>query len=297
MLLTEFLNVALDAKVMPVCSGTRNNWYLPAIADYRDCLGTDPRLEDMCRDRLNAWIDRRVSEGRLSCYTIKTRRGALLSIWRAAVEHDLLDVMPAKIRQVRMRRTNPTAWDRAEVQRLFSYSLHNMPDKRMPMTDLPQRVFFASLISAGYDTALRLGDLLSIEREWIRTDKEGAGWMSIQQSKTGLLVASRINPTTMGLIDRLMSTNSDRRLIWPLGFRREALYRQFKRLVKQSGVRSGTFRFLRRASTTHVEMDAPGTAYRHAGHSDPATTRRYYLDHEQLSGAVSPQALDIIPPP
>jgi integrase len=143
---------------------------------------------------------------------------------------------------------------------------------------------------------LRLGDLLSLEREWIRKDSEGTGWIRIQQAKTSRLVSSRFNPSTMVLIDRLMSENPNRRLIWPLWCRRESFYLRFRALVKQSGIRHGTFRFLRRASATHVEQLAPGTSYLHAGHADPSTTLRHYLDAEQLSGAVSPAPLVTLEP-
>lgn len=296
MLLTDLLDLALARKDLPVCDGTKNNWYIPAIADYRDCLGAEPAIEHLCRDCINAWLDKRVSQNKLSCYTIKSRRGAILAIWRAAVEMDLIDSFPTKIRKLKLRRKNPTAWDRDEVQRLFLYALYGQDDKKMQKTHLSQRLFFASLIAAGYDTAMRLGDLLSLERDWIRTDKSGAGWLSIEQSKTGIMVSCRINPSTMILIDRLYADNPNRRLIWPLGVRRESLYRQIRAIVKESGIRCGTFRFLRRASATHIEMRAPGTSFRHAGHSDPATTRRFYLDAEQLNGAVSPEPLEVVDP-
>lgn len=296
MLLKEIVDLVLGEREWPVVPGTRNNWYLPAIADFRDYLHRDPSTDDLSRDSVNGWIDYRLQESRLSRYTIKTRRGALLAIWRGLYELDELDAGPQRIRKVRLTQANPIAWSREEVQQLLSYVLHEMPSQAMVKTGLPRSLFFGSLIAAGYDTALRLGDLLSLEREWIRTDKAGAGWLQIQQSKTGYMVASRLNPETMLLVDRLVACNPNRRLIWPLGTRREAFYHAFRKVVLGASIRRGTFRFLRRASTTHIEQIAPGTSHLHAGHVDPAITRRFYIDADQLqSSAVSPLALKTKP--
>ncbi|QDV23423.1 tyrosine-type recombinase/integrase [Aureliella helgolandensis] len=293
MLLTELIDLILKEKELPVTVGTRNNWYLPAIADFKAFLGRNPCITDLSRECINDWIDRRVAESTLSRSTIKTRRGALLAIWRGAHELEKIDHSPIRIRKIAVRRQNPVAWNRAEIQQLFTYALTELPPRNLPKTELPPRLFFASLIAAGYDTALRLGDLLSLEREWIRVDTDGAGWINVEQSKTGTFVPCRFNPSTMLLIDRLMST-SERRRIWPLWCRRENFYRQFRAIVADSGVRKGTFRFLRRASTTHVELEFPGKGYLHAGHASPDVTVRHYLDGEQmLNHACSPLPLEL----
>lgn len=294
MLLSELLDSALKEKETPVCNGTKANWYIPAIADLGAFLTRPPTVADLSRETINGWIDQRVGESRLSCYTVKTRRGAILALWRAANDLDLLRDPPAKIRKVKIRQKNPTAWHRDEVQRLLTFVLFECEPERFDKVYLPSDLYWGSLIAAAYDSALRLGDLLSLEREWIRKGKDGAGLIRIQQSKTERLVSCRFNPPTMELIDRLMAENPSRRLIWPLWCRRECFYERFKKLVRAAGIRQGTFRYLRRASATHIEQSSPGTSYRHAGHADPSTTMKHYLDAEQLGGAVSPEPLTII---
>lgn len=291
MTLRELIAAIVADKELPPCDDTLSCWYLPAVADLEKFLCREATIDDLDRSTVNAWIDCRVREASLSVHTIKTRRGALLAIWNGAVGLEILPDPPAKIRKLRIRPKNPTAWEREEIEQLIRFALHEWQKRYLPKIELPRGLYFGSLAAAGYDTGLRLGDLLSLEREWIRVDGFGEGHLAIVQSKVSRLVGCRLHKETMRLIDELMAHNPGRRLIWPMWGRREALYSQFRKLVRAAGIRDGTFRYLRRASTTHVEIAYPGKGQEHAGHADGGVTRRHYLDAYQL------QSTAVCPPP
>jgi integrase len=280
--LYEVLKHVVAEKETPISDATVDNWYTAAIADYHAHLDTEPTLDDLNREAINKWIDARVAAAKLSRATIKTRRGALLCLWRAAVELELLEMEPKRIRRVVVPRANPKAWTPEEVQTLFDYASKYSAD-RVLKNSLPSRVFWGSLIAAGYDTALRLGDVLSLERSQIRTDKDGTGVLRLAQQKNGRWVGCRLNVGTMQMIDSLLDHAPGREKIWPLWCRREGFYQAFRKLVSDSGISPGTFRFLRRSSATHVELLQPGRSSTHCGHADEDVTRKHYLDADQLA--------------
>ena len=109
------------------------------------------------------------------------------------------------------------------------------------------------------------------------------GRITIVQRKTGYEVRLRLRDATLRAIDDSMADRPERRLIWPLWGRRDALYRHIRQLVGDAGIRRGTFRWLRRAAITAIERETPGMGMLLAGHRSRQTTERYYIDRSQFS--------------
>lgn len=141
---------------------------------------------------------------------------------------------------------------------------------------LPRRArFWSALVRAGYDSGLRLGDLLSLEVEQL------SSVFSVSQIKTGCYVAVGLRPTTL-LAIRLHLDGRRSGVIWPWPYRREALYRHFRRLVLSAGIRPGTFRWLRKTAATQCERVTPGSGTLLLGHTHRATTEAWYIDRSQI---------------
>lgn len=284
MLLSDFLAFFIDNHETGIRKSTIECHYKPAIASLERHLARKGTVNDMNRDTVNVWLNKEMERNPDKRTTIDNRRRAFLTLWRAACKYEFVETGPDRIRRVGKPKLVVQAWTREELQRLLDYT-EALPG-RMKNSPLSQKLFWQSLALAAYETGLRLGDLLSIERDWIRVDRDGFGYFTMIQSKTQIQKASRLTGPTMALIDRLMSESDKRRLIWSLGVTRNTFYRQWKKIVLASGVRPGTFRWLRRSATTHVEAQQPGCGYRIAGHVDQRVTIAHYLDRSQLQDEV-----------
>lgn len=143
-----------------------------------------------------------------------------------------------------------------------------------------------SLVNGQYDTALRIGDLQSVERSWMLPD----GRLTLVQHKTGRQHRVQFRAETLKDIRRLIECLPGRRLIWPPFCDRRQFFRFFRSLRLRAGLDCGT-KGIRRASASYVEREHPGLGWRHLGHSRPGLDVRHYLD----PGIAWPDAT--MPPP
>ncbi len=292
MILLEFLSVFVDQHQTGVAENTVVCFYKPAISSFQKHLGRAPELKDLNDETINDWTKSGLAK-KVNLVTLAKRRSAILALWRYADLIGRVPFGPRRIRKLPKVTRVVDAWTREEVVKLLdAIAKSNWTETTMPKSVLNKADFFHSLALAGYETGLRLGDLLDIERDWLRVDETGAAFVTVVQSKTRVTKTSKIEASTMVVIDRLMAQDPNRRLIWPLNIKRPCLYRAWRQIVKSAGVRRGTFRWMRRAGTTHVEEHNPGCGYLHAGHTDSRVTAAHYIDRSQLqSRIVSPTPL------
>jgi site-specific recombinase XerD len=284
--LRNFLTTYVNEHETGVRPSTISAFHKPAISDLCQFLNRDATLADFNRDTINKWIEWKLAKG-CNITTIGTRKAALLALWRAAVAKDMIDEEPRKIRRLPRVRRIVKAWTKTEISTLMDTIRKIAPDRHVTLQKLPMRDYYETICMAGYDTGMRLSDLLSIERDWVRLDSEGAGYLSIIQSKSERPKSSRISPETMSRIDAFMEL-MPRKLIWPARTRR-SFYEQMREIIKTAGIPTGTFRWLRRSGATHVELDFPGKSFIHCGHADSRVTFAHYIDREQLTkDVVSP---------
>jgi integrase len=168
---------------------------------------------------------------------------------------------------------SPVAWSFETVQKLVR---NVIDDKTDWINGIQYGTYWGSLFSAAWDSALRLGDLLSIEYGWIQK-RHGCGFLRIIQSKTQREHQVQLNKCTMRLIERSIEQSPHRRLIWPLKTTRKRFYRDVKAIIQKAN-ESGSFRYFRRSAVTFSESQSPGSGQRLAAHRDSRTTRESYID-------------------
>lgn len=222
-------------------------------------------LDSLSGDDVNRWLADLKQNGR-SAWTIKQRKISLLVLWRSAWQDGLAPPLQP-VRRLKPLHHDPQAWTLDEVRQLIAAA---EADKRRPL-------FWASLIRAGYDTGLRLGNLLAMRIHQV------APVLHLRQVKVGAPVAVQFRQETPEAIRQHVGDRQSSELVWPLWGRREALYRAFRRLVAASGIRRGTFRWLRRTAATQVETVQPGAGTALLGHASRSTTEQWYLDRSQLA--------------
>ncbi len=128
--LREFLEDFLFNHEFGVAPVTVECYYKPAISDFSKFLGRDALVSDLNRESVNRWI---ISKQEAGCpgSTIRTRRSAILALWRGAWVNDILPGGPDRIRRIRTARKPVQAWERSEMVQLMNYFAKEMRDQKL----------------------------------------------------------------------------------------------------------------------------------------------------------------------
>jgi integrase len=219
-------------------------------------------------------LDRLLAEPTLSAflkslsgspYTVRSYRGDLLTLWNDATERDLA---PApRIRRIYKPGKPDLIIDCYMRDEALALLAEAAKLKGRYANGISRCDYWDAAIRKAWDTGLRRGDVWKVRRDWIRPDCT----MRVVQSKTGKAVTVRLRESTVAALDRIGRPQPCEWVLDPAYFGRH-----FKRLVRRSGVNRGTFKWLRRASGSYVELAQSGAGHKHLGHDDPTTFDKHY---------------------
>lgn len=267
MLLRDYLDRYNRAREIKPSTLEHYRWVIRSFERHNGQLRTS-QLSGQAVDDWLIWLR---DNGR-SPWTIKQRKISLLVLWRAAWSDGFAPPLEP-VRRLRPLQHAPEAWTLDEVRALIAAaeSYHSRP------------LWTGSLIRVGYDTGLRLGDLLAVQVGQITSNL-----LRVVQGKTGRPVVCQIRPETRQAVDAYIEAYRPETVLWPLWGRREALYRHIRAIVRQASIRPGTFRWLRRSAATQLEIVSPGRGTELLGHASRATSEAWYLDRSQFGAAPLP---------
>jgi len=233
-------------------------------------------LADLSAPLLNRWLME--SEGVVAPKTIRNRRGDILAIWRyAAEEHGLCQPpIDRRIRAVSVQRNIPEAWTLEEMKLLIA-AAKNVPGYYQCGVKCAD--WWECFIRVGYDTALRLSDLLALP-VYI------GGMFCVVQEKTQNAITCQLRQTTIEALARMREPK--RSLLFEWNMDRTALWRHWKDFILtpaglKTGHREGPQK-LRRTSVSHLAAISEHAAQRHLGHNTPGLARRHYIDPNIADG-------------
>lgn len=270
--LVDFAQQYFDQHEFGIKENSQRCFYLPAARQFVEATNCQS-VESINKGYANQFVDW-LRARPISITTQHTRRRAFAVLWRAAYDTGHCPVFEP-FRKIRVTKKTPRAWSRDDVEKLFDVTVG---DQSHWAWGIKAGTYWASLFSAAWDSGLRLGDLLSLELEWlIRDRKTGTAVVVVSASKTGKEHVVTFNKPTMQLIDRSIKEHPHRKLIWPLKNQRREFYRDVKKRIEAAGL-EGSFRYLRRSAVTYAESISPGMGTRLAGHRDSRTTRESYID-------------------
>jgi integrase len=227
--------------------------------------------------------------------TVRSKRSHVLIMWRAAADDGLCQLPTRRVRPVNVPWKAPVAWTRDEVESLLA-ACSGL--KRGHRCGLRRSEWFELAIRVAWDLGLRWEDQMArLEVRLVGPD----GTVALQQGKTGRIVLCTLSEPTLAAIRASVEAHP-RKLVTPWPCSHETFCSQFKRLVKAAGVRPGTWKWLRRASATDVEIQCPRAASAHLGHTPGSMiAERSYIDPTLVRSArpaVLPRPLrSSIPPP
>jgi hypothetical protein len=234
--------------------------------DKRHGKATD--LADLSDELLNRWIIARLAAGK-SRKTVKTQRGAIVTLWKAANDDGLLSTEPRKVRTVKVPRVNPDAYWPEEVAKLLR-AAEDAPG-RFPCGCRRADLLTAWLLVAYY-TLLRQNDLRKLMHAEICPD----GAIVPTQSKTGDTVVRVLPPDAMEAVAKI---RGDCPAVFPVS---KKTFNRWWKWLKQRAEVPGSQKWLRRTGATACEIMQPGSAMGALGHRTPGLAYANYVDRRQL---------------
>lgn len=216
--------------------------------------------------------------------SIRSYRTEILSLWNGAADLDLVGYpVPRRIKRPKCPALVIDCFTVDEAKAILAQSHKCHP--YIMRTGVCRRVYWPAVISLAWDTGLRRGDVWNFRKSWIRPD----GSARVVQQKTGKAVPVRLHPSTIELLNKIPFDQATR---WPGAANCPRFCKQFKDIARAAGVFRGTFKWLRRASGSYVEMIQPGAGGKHLGHSSPQVFGQHYDARLANSSAPMPPTLD-----
>ena len=269
--------------------------YQISVAIFSRWAGGNVPLDSLDAESVSAWIRDYAATG-VAPNTVRSKRNHILIMWRAAADEGLCDLPARRVRPVRVPWIPPTCWTRDEVQRLVD-ACGKL--KRWHKCGIRRSEWWALAVRVAWDTGLRWEDQVAR----LRVDQIGPdGIVAMPQSKTGRVVVCRLSEATLEAL-RLSVADHPRRLVTPWTASHETFTSQMKRIVRSAGIRPGTWKWIRRASATDVEIQSPRGASEHLGHTPGSMiAERSYIDpaivgSNRLRATPRPLSSNTPPPP
>ena len=267
MQLDEFL--AIYAAYRDVKHSTIEQ-YRYVVVSYSRFLERPATMRDLEPLSVNRWLQWLSANG--SKFTAKSKRMELITLWNLAAQ--LGHVEPPKM--IRHVRTPEVAVDVLTDEQLASLrrAAHEATGE---YNGYRKSDILRTLIQATLETAMRIGDLTSIEWDWMRSHR---GRFELVERVQGKTSRRRRVCFSDALIDDIAKWHGTGGLTWPFGSKRTA-----QEWLANCGERAGvrvTWTKLRKTAITDVERQQPGTGWLFAGHSSPETTRKWYTDWSKI---------------
>jgi integrase len=207
----------------------------------------------------------------LAAVTRSNIRRELLTLWRFAFEHSYTDVPPLRVCRIKATPPPPRAWSLDTLRQLLVAAEQDTRPVSQRIPSLLWRDVLPCWIVIGYDTGLRLSDLLHLQEANIVN-----GCVICTAQKTGNFTVRAISSSGLELVAKLLKKSPDGTLFrWALPRRRALL--KWKDFLREQRI-VGSSRWLRRSGATYVEILQKGQAQEFLGHSNPTLAVRHYLD-------------------
>lgn len=251
-------------------------------------------VSDLSPELAAGFLAAGIKHGR-SPSTVNSKRRALLTLWRFAHRSGLAPQRPPDAEAVpRLREPKrvPVAWSVAEIERLIT-TARFLPGR---VGTVPRRYWWPALFLTLYDTASRVGAMLCA----LTADcdlRERRLLVRAELTKTWADSLYSIHDQTVAAIAAIYDPSRELLFLWP--YCRHHLFSTCRRIVQVAGLNADTrghdlFHKIRRTNLSYCAASSMGLAQQQAGHADPRTTVRHYIDPRISRGQ---SAVDVLPRP
>jgi integrase len=251
--------------------------------------GEHVRLCDLCRELVHLFMSAQAADGRTAS-TVNSKRRTLLTLWRAAADDDLCE-WPRRVRRFPETKHIPSAWTIEEIARLIEetrYCPGQVPGVNIRWCD-----WWTALVTTLFVTGCRVSPMLTTRSKDVDLE---AKRLTVVIPKVH---CEQMFSLTTEAVDAIRPIyDRQRELVWYYPFRKDQLWREFRKIVEAAGLearkyRAELFHRLRRSHISYVAAKGGHEAARlAAGHADIRMTEKHYLD-PRISGV--PDAAKFLP--
>lgn len=286
MLLRDFFALRYRPRKLHGKSDNTIRIYNVCFNNFAQTLHHDPLVADLTDDNLLMHMQRLLDLGRAKA-TANRDRVCLVALWRHASKLKILDTWPDVPKEKEPIRA-PQAWLREEIQRLLASTM--LLDGEIPGTDIPQWLWWRTLIRLILDTGERIGAVREAEWVWITGDAILVPAENRKGGKRDKMFV--LSPDTLELLRKLRDKSTDRK-IFPWPYSNTYLWNRYKKLLERAGLPTGRKRGMHalRRTTASVAHAAGLDAQTLLDHSSSRITQRYldirFTRQSQASQAIT----------
>jgi integrase len=239
---------------------------------FETWLGRPATLADLNDTVMNLWTAKLFDAG-LSAVTIKGYRGMALALWRAAYELNFVNDRPGRIRKIKIKPTAPQCWTQSQLAQVVQ-AVRGLHGELASDATVRRAAFWTAFVLVAYYSALRPGDLLSLQWDQIQD-----GLIVLPMSKTGDIIVCALPPDALEQLEKIRGGN--RVLVFGQLMNDKNSYLFFRRVLRSKGL-PGSIKWFRRTSATLLERVHPGAAKAHLGHRTHGLAYKHYVDPRLL---------------
>ncbi len=259
--------------------------YRMTLQRWAEQLGREPTVDDLDDLTVQRYIASRRAV--VKAATARKDRNQIAALHRYCAARRYTEQFPT-YPQIRAPGRIPRAYTVDDVSALLREALRKRPPIRG--TTLQPHMFLSTLVRCCWETAERIGAHLALE--WQDVDLAGRYVVFRAEGRKGATrdIMRPISHDLAGWMEQIRAAESES--VWPWHADKSTLWHHFKGLCKRAGVVNRGFHGLRKSAASYIAA-AGGDATQLLDHSNPAITKRHYLD--ETIAKPKQTAIDLLP--
>ncbi|HEU4342553.1 MAG TPA: site-specific integrase [Candidatus Binatia bacterium] len=253
--------------------------YLYAINDFAEMLGREPTLDDLSDEQLARLVRHVMIVNGVREITANEKIGRIKTFWNWAARKNLLTGVREfpTIQRLPVPERVPRAWREDELVKIFNASRSARGD----VSGIPAWRWWTCLHAWLWCSGERIGATLAMRPEHLRLDERVAIIPAeIRKGRRKPMVYRLWDDVVLMLAEILPPKLPPRERVFPWPFDPTSFYNHYHRLLDRARVpwSKGVGPHRMRVSHASWRYISGDDATRALGHSDPATTRKSYID-------------------
>lgn len=260
--------------------------YRMTLQRWAEQLGREPTVADLDDLVVQRYLATR--RAAVKAATARKDRNQIAALHKYCAAKRYVEQFPT-YPQIRAPGRIPRAYTVEDVSALLREALRKRPP--MKGTRLPPHLFFSTLIRCCWESAERIGGHLAME--WQDVDLAQRFVVFRAEGRKGATrdIMRPISPQLAEWLEQIRGAEGER--VWPWTLEKSGLWHHLDMLCKRAGVVNRGFHGLRKSAASYVAA-AGGDATQLLDHSNPAITKRHYLD--ETIARPRQTAIDLLPP-
>lgn len=257
---------------LSIRSEDTRNQYRFALQNFSSALGRTAGLDDLTDDNL-ARMCHWLTEKGLAAITVNERVGRIKSLWTWLARRGKVPTFPT-LERIPAADSTPRAWTVDELRRLFA-ACAVQPGT---ICGISAGAWWIGLHSWLWCTSERRGATFALRWDMVDLAGQIAVLPAAIRKGTRKPAAYNLWPECCSSLRAIQAPA--RELVFPWHLTECSYYLHYARILKQAGLPCGRRNKTHAMRVSHASWReaSGGDASRDLGHSDPATTRKHYID-------------------